>query len=53
VTTEDRHALAFLGWLLLACIICWVVVIVGVIVGAWLSITVLLWLGSSIHTPNI
>jgi hypothetical protein len=49
MTTEDRHALAFLGWLLLACIICWVVVIVGV----WLSITVLLWLGSSIHTPNI
>lgn len=49
MTAEDRHALAFLGWLLLACIICWVVVIGG----TWLAITVLLWLGSSIHTPNI
>jgi len=49
MTTEDRHVLAFLGWLLLACIICWVIVIGG----PWLSITVLLWLGSSIHTPNI
>jgi hypothetical protein len=32
--------------LLLACIICWAVVFGGV----WLVITVLLWLGSSIHT---
>lgn len=43
---SNREAAWFLFWFLLACLICWALVIGG----PWLIITVLLWLGSSTHT---
>lgn len=42
MTSETRRALAFLGWLLLACLICWAVVIGAV----WLLINLLYFMGS-------
>ena len=42
MTSETRRTLAFLGWLLLACLICWTVVIAIV----WLFINLLYFMGS-------